>query len=362
VDAAAAASCKGGAGDPLTSEEEVQVRRIAQLRAALALATRSKDFAAIDVKGLQALVEELQPIVAAGAATSFESALLDDLAHTDDYKGQIMKAVNYVKYYSTWGLNYLVSYARALACQQCVNFKDAALQFFASDAFKAIQEEGNDIFDNLPAPVPSCGGGGLTFGGGGYPMLSTINLNMGVFNNAGGTCWDQWAMIRMADGGHKPMKDIVAGEKVWGGHTIRAVVRTVVNARVPMVRMGGKRGGALITPWHPVRQGAGGSWQFPAEIEGLSVEEFPMNFYYNMVLESGHVVQFASEKGGEAWEACTLGHGFTDGPVITHPYFGTEAVVRDLETARGWSEGLVLLNAAKHVQRDPITGLVNGLR
>jgi Mg-chelatase subunit ChlD len=360
-----AATFKGGAGEALTTEEEVRARRIVQLRTALAAATCSKTFAAIHAGGLQTLAEELR--VGEAHLTPFEAALLDDLDNVDDYKGQILKAVSSAKYFSSWGLNYLLSYSRALACQQCVNFKDGALQFFAGDAFKAIQEEGNDIFDNLPAPVPSLSGssyGSGSFVGGGYPMVSTICLNMGIFNNAGGTCWDQWALIRMEDGGHKPMKNIVAGERVWGGHRIRAVVKTVVNARVPMVRMGGKRGGVLITPWHPVRQVAGqvaGSWQFPAEVEEFTVTEELMNFYYNMVLESGHIVQFASEAGKGVWEACTLGHGFTEGPVITHPYFGTEAVVRDLEAARGWSEGLVLLNAAKHVRRDAATGLVCGL-
>jgi Mg-chelatase subunit ChlD len=360
-----AAAFKGGAGAALTTEEEVRAERIVQLRAALAAATRSKEFGAIDAGALRAMAEELR--VGEAHLTPFEATVLDDLCHVDDYKGQLLKAVRTPQYFNTWGLNYLLSYSRALACQQCVNFKDGALQFFAGDAFKAIQEEGNDIFDNLPAPAPSCGSGGWGggFGGGGYPMVSTINLNMGVFNNAGGTCWDQWTRIRMEDGGHKPMKDIVAGERVWGGHRIRAVVRTVVKARVPMAHIGNT---CMITPWHPVRRCgeggvAAGSWQFPAEVEGLTVTGEPINFYYNMVLESGHTVQIGSGYGAEEgeWEACTLGHGFTDGPVITHPYFGTEAVLRDLEKAQGWSEGLVLLNAAKHVHRDAETGLVSGL-
>jgi len=348
------AAFKGGAGTALTAEEEVRARRIIQLRCALASATRSKEFGAIDAGGLRAMVEDLR--IGEAHLTPFEAALLDDLDHTDDYKGQLLKAVSSAEYFSSWGLNYLLSYWRALTCQQCVNFKDGALQFFGGDAFKAIQEEGNDIFDNLPAPVPSCveGGGGSWGGLGSARLVSTMNLNMGIFNQIGGTCWDQWALIRMADGGHKYMKDIVAGERVWGGHRIRAVVQTVVNARVPMVRLGGA---ALLTPWHPVRRVAG-SWQFPAEVDGLTVTQEPMNFYYNMVLESGHIVQLGSKAGEDVWEACTLGHGFTDGPVISHPYFGTEAVLRDLEGARGWEDGLVLLNANKHVRRDPVTGLV----
>ena len=188
-------------------------------------------------------------------------------------------------------------------------------------------------------------------------------INMGAFNVAAGPCWHQWTPIRMADGGTKPAKEIVAGERVWGGHRIRAVVKTIVNARVPMVQL--SHGSGTITPWHPVRlagtAGAGAAaWQFPAEIEGLTQKEEVVNFYYNMVLETGHVVQLGGSGSGLGWETCTLGHGFTDGPVITHPYFGTEAVLKDLQAARGWDEGLVVLNAAR-TRRDPETGLVCGL-
>ena len=340
--------------DPLTSEEEVQARRIVQLRAALAVATRSKQLVSIDASGLRALAEELLGLDEA-ERTPFEAALLDDLDHTDDYKGQLLKAVSSEKYFMSWGLNYLLSYSRALACQQCVNFKDGALQFFGSASFKAIQEEGNDIFDNLPVPAPSCGS--VRWGGGGG-AISTIS--MATFNMAGGSCWDQWTPIRMEDGWTKYAKEVVAGEKVWGGHTIRAVVKTIVAGRTPMIRLAP---GILITPWHPVRRGpnggVAGSWQFPAEVEGAPPPRDELiNYHYNLVLETGHVVQLGGGSAG-SWEACTLGHGFTDGHVITHPYFGTDAVIKDLQAMRGWEEGIVVPRVAR-IQRDPATGLVNG--
>jgi hypothetical protein len=339
-------------GDRLTAEEEVQLELIGRLRSAIDACTRSKDFAFVDAGPLRALAEDLR--IREAHLTPFEAATLEDLESLEDHRGQLLKAVRTPAWFSSWGLNHLLSYSRALACQQCVNFKDVALQTFAGPVFKAIQEEGNDIFDNLPPPVPSAARGGWGYGGGLSTGALMSTINMGAFNFAAGPCWDQWTPIRMEDGGTKYAKDVIAGERVWGGHRIRAVVRTIVNARVPMVQL--SHGSGTITPWHPVRRTAG-AWQFPAEIEGLTQKEEVVNFYYNMVLETGHVLRLGGEQG---WETCTLGHGFTDGPVITHPYFGTEAVLKDLQAARGWDEGLVILNAAR-TRRDPETGLVCGL-
>jgi hypothetical protein len=330
-------------GDRMTAAEEVQLELVQQLLSAIDACTRSKDFGMVEAGPLRHMAEQLR--LREAHLTPFEAAVLDDLEHVDDNRGQLLKAVRTPPWFSSWGLNHLISYSRALACQQCVNFKDGALQFFAGPEFKAIQEEGNDIFDNLPPPVPSAGGGGWGYGA----TLSTIN--MGAFNVAAGPCWHQWTPIRMADGGTKLAKELVAGEKVWGGHKIRAVVKTIVAGRVPMVEVGS----GLLTPWHPVRRigGAVDAWQFPAEVKGLKQKEELIDFYYNLVLETGHTVQL----GYTAWETCTLGHGFTDGSVITHPYFGTEAVVRDLEAVPGWGNGEVILDG-KRTRRDPETGLV----
>lgn len=344
--------------DRLIAEEEVQLELIGKLRSAIDACTRSKDLTMNDTGPLRALAEGLR--IREAHLTPFEASVLEDMESPEDHRGQLLKAVSSLQWFNSWGLNHLLSYSRALACQQCVNFKDVALQTFAGPIFKAIQEEGNDIFDNLPPPVATAAGGGWGYGGGLSTGALMSTINMGTFNIAAGPCWDQWTPIRMEDGSTKFAKDVVAGERVWGGHKIRAVVRTIVNARVPMVRL--SYGSGTITPWHPVRRAdvAANAWQFPAEVEGLTQKEELVNFYYNLVLETGHVVQLGGSESGVGWETCTLGHGFTDGPVITHPYFGTEAVLKDLQAARGWDEGLVILNAAR-TRRDPETGLVCGL-
>jgi Mg-chelatase subunit ChlD len=292
--------------------------------------------------------DKLRAVAATAAGASpFVAAALEDIQHADAHKGQLLKAVSTESWFKSWGLNHLLAYVRALECEQCINFKDAALQTFAAPAFQALQEIGNGVFENLPTPVPSMGipyGSGIT--------LSTIR--MGNLNVAAGPCWDQWTELRVADGRFMHAKDVRAGDEMWGGYKVLAVIKTVVMSLAPMVRLGR---GALMTPWHPVRRrDTGEGWQFPAEVEGAAKRSELVEYYYNLVLDRGHVVQLT---GG--WETCTMGHGFADGPVITHPYFGTGAVLEDLKKQRGWSEGLVVLEGARFV-RDEATGLVCGLR
>lgn len=81
--------------------------------------------------------------------------------------------------------------------------------------------------------------------------------------------------------------------------------------------------------------------------------EFPSGGVFNLVLDRGHIVVV------DGVEAVTLGHGFVHDAVVAHPYFGTEAVLRDLQAAPGWDHGRVDLGASG-VRIDEDTGLVSG--
>ena len=170
-----------------------------------------------------------------------------------------------------------------------------------------------------------------------------------------GPFWDQWTEIRMADGRFVRTKDLQAGDVLWGGYTVLVVVKAVVMNLVPIVRL--SWGGALTTPWHPVRQrDTKDDWQFSEEIHGATKKNELVEYYYNLVLDKGHIVQFT---GG--WDACTLGHGFDGNDVIRHPYFGSAALIEDLKKMRGWTNGLIILNSGDFI-RDETTGLVCRLR
>lgn len=256
----------------------------------------------------------------------FLTALRQDMKHPDEHKGQILKALKTAEWFGSWGLNHLVSYARALELQQCVNFKDQAVQFFAGDTFRSLQDRGNEIFDGLEPPQPSCAG----WSGSGGPAPS-----MGTLNNAGGGCWAGWCKVLM-ESGWVPTHQLKAGDVVYGGHRILCVVRTKMRGPVPMVHIERKR--LSITPWHPVRAETGGEpgeWVFPCA-NNQPVEEFN-HYVYNLVLESGHTVNIGSYK------VCTLAHYFTENDVIRHEYYGTRRILDDLAQLPGWKEGLITL-------------------
>ena len=83
-----------------------------------------------------------------------ESLLLDCQNSTNPNLGQIYKAIQ-VEFYTKWGKHYLYSVLSAFENQVCINFKDKAMQLFKSDRFKLEQERIEEVFVQLPAPVPS---------------------------------------------------------------------------------------------------------------------------------------------------------------------------------------------------------------
>lgn len=271
-----------------------------------------------------------------------------DIRSIDANEGQLMKTVEKEAWYTSWGKPHLIAYNRALVCKQCINFKDKVLQHFAGPEFQTLQEEGITIFSDLSPPKPSIAHRKWS----GDRMSATLDnippFDFSAFINPNGGCFSGSCVVLMDDGRPKYVKDLKRGDIVWGGHTIRAVVYTALDEPVPMVKFST---GLLITPWHPIRNSPVEPWQFPAEmpqgVQGLS----SIKAYYNLVLDSGHVVEI------NGYQVCTLGHGFTDNDVIRHPYFGTEAVIEDLKMRDGWAEGVVQLSPT-NVQRDFYTRLV----
>lgn len=163
-----------------------------------------------------------------------------------------------------------------------------------------------------------------------------------------GFCFSGSCVVLTDEDRPKYVKDLKRGDMVWGGHMIRAVVYTALEEPVQMVKF---NTGLIISPWHPIRKSPVEPWEHPAEMPNGVLGVFDMKGYYNLVLESGHVVEL------NGYQVCTLGHGFTENDVIRHPYFGTEAVLDDLILSDGWAEGLVQLSPV-NVQRDRYTRIV----
>ena len=354
----------------------------------------------------------------------------------EDVKGQVALSFD-ATHHGKWGKHFLPSILRTHALQQCNNFKDPGCQVYGGDLSEALRDEADDIFNSLPPPVASVvaraphggaprggGGAGRSLGGGGgggghtrnlggarkqlatkaarksAPAAAAQPVNMAVYNNRHGGCFDGDCLVEMADGSLRAAAEVKRGDVVAtfaasagegrtgeqaGQATGQSVVRCVVQTNCPdgrqeMVELAelsdkagnagsaGKAGPTRLTPWHPVRvdtraeeggEEAGNGerrvseWQFPAQIGDVRIFDTPA--VYDFVLAQGHVVSV----GGRP--CVTFGHGLT-GPVVAHDYFGTDRVVDDLEGMAGWDDGLVELTAGRCFLLDPESGRVSGLQ
>ncbi len=294
--------------------------------------------------------------------TEFMKDIGSDIMSEDDNEGQIMKASSCNKWWISWGRNHCLSYFHALKLQQCVNFKDKVLQHFASDAFKALQEKGIDIFSSLPAPTPSCTSRyyGSSVAASAYapnptvpvnlfgadPNIRSININMGSYVSNSGPCFTGDCKILMEDSSVKRVEDLKKGDKVRGGYKVRALLFTRVEKDVDMVTF---HTGLKITPWHPMKLKEDSEWVFPADV-GITRKMY-VKAYYNLVLDSGHIIEL------NGFPVVTLGHEFSDNNVIAHPYFGTHDVIDDLKKHPHWSSGFIVMNP-ENIVRSSETGMI----
>jgi Mg-chelatase subunit ChlD len=269
----------------------------------------------------------MQPYAADHLAVN---AMLRDVRSDVEGEGQVGLAVT-APHAQRWGLHYLRAYHRAQQLQMCMNFKDPGLQIYGGDLFHALQDEGDRIFCSLPPPTPSgtARSAAAAYGGAGAASPPAAPMSMSIFHNASAGCFAPGTRIRMADGGVRPIEDLRRGDLVHTPSGNAEVVAMVTCGSYKRYQPMSLLNGLCITPWHPVR--VGGAWHFPADLVGYI--DRPMPTVYNLVLDRGHVVI------ADGVEAVTLAHWLV-GPVVEHPFFGTDAVLRDLERVNGWDVGL----------------------
>jgi Mg-chelatase subunit ChlD len=316
-----------------------------------------KKYRCYDSLNTDNILELKTEILSLQSPTEIMKDIVADIDSEDENEGQLTKAC-IEKWWHSWGRNHLIAYYHALKLQQCVNFKDKVLQHFASDEFKELQDKGIDIFSSLPVPTPSGSSSFYSshYGGSVAPnptvpvsMFGGAIASMASYVSSAGPCFAGICKVKMADDSYKAVKDLQKGDIVMGGHKILALLKTPVNKKVDMVVF---ESGLIITPWHPMKLRYKREWIFPNSVEITS--SIYMDYYYNLVLESGHIVEM------NGYPVVTLGHGFTDNEVITHPYFGTSAIIDDLKKHPGWESGLLEMDP-NNIIRDLTTGLVQKL-
>lgn len=279
------------------------------------------------------------------------------LALLQDIKGQVIEAIK-PDYFRRWGRHYLPSLIYAHLNQVCNNFKDPGPQVYGGSLFKALRDEADAQFCNLPPPEPT----GKKFIKSAvtspqqFLRSSARSFFSYKFHNARNVCFHGKGSVSMFDGATKTVESIIKGDRIRSINGAPATVICVVQTEIAgqmleLVNCQSKDGSnaLLITPWHPIRLNQSQEWIFPISIAEPKIVR--CDSVFNFVLDDHHIVNV------DDIDCVTLGHLFEDS-VCSHEYFGTTRVIDDLQAMSGFSSGLVKLIG---VQRDPITAKVNGL-
>lgn len=322
--------------------------------------------------------------------SQFMNNIMIDLYNDDDKHGQIERAYR-KEYFNKWGKNYLFSFLRFHVLEQCGNFKDLSLQLYGNDVFKKVRKIGNKIFMNLPIPVmkehhnhhqhhhhhhhhhPSSRNT-INFNQtmsaqnlhqiirgrnqnsdlsqqrpNNSPRLARRSTMRSFCSTAVIICFNGDAIVNLSGGLKKKVKCLQKSDILENGAKVVCIVRCKTkNGFDSAVKIGG----ALFSPYHPVKVNVKGEkkWVFPVDVD--LPQKVKIDYWYNMVIdrENSPVVI-----GGV--ETVTLGHGMKN-EVCVHPYYGTQKVVDALKKYDMFEKGFIEFNDPPVAKRDPVTNLV----
>lgn len=278
-----------------------------------------------------------------------------------DLEGQVLEAVSKQEYFDKWGKHFLRSIRLAHQLKQCNNFKDPGVQHYGNKLFSELRDLADDKFSSLPPPTPS--NHQPSYSSRGMSRSSPVAaVSMSSFNRADMVCFHGESRVAMADGVAKAAGEVCAGDVTATGGIVRCVVKTeVLGGHCELARL---PSGLRLTAWHPVK--VGGQWRFPAHVGVL--EDTPCDAVYSFLVEKSDsgTWRYESEVTVDGIVCAALAHGVEGDATLSHPFFGTSAVVDALRQCEGWQRGLVTFqsNAASQagfLQRETTSSLVIGI-
>jgi Mg-chelatase subunit ChlD len=263
-------------------------------------------------------------------------ALLLDVSSMDPTEGQIGMAT---KFWARWGGHYLRSYRRSQQVQRRLNFKDRGSLIYGGDEttpFGKLVTAGEEMFMSLEPPVPTGFSRSVAPPAAYDPTTASAYLRNMTQGGQSGGCFYGGNLVRMYDDSFTQIQYLKPGDRVWvpGGNAKVVALVTIGHGDTRSLMMS-KVGECFLTPYHPfihIDEVGQVGWVVGADTVGQDVCR-DLNVLYNLVLDSGHIINI----GGIM--ACTLAHGLT-GPIIGHPFFGTDLVLECLKKCPGWAFGL----------------------
>jgi hypothetical protein len=282
---------------------------------------------------VQALFNEIKGLP---APSDFLNRLAIDLVDPHPNHGQVEKAFQ-PSFFAKWGKDYLRSLALFHAVEQSGNFKDESLQLYGGPKFAEYRAFASKVFMALPAPKARESRMARASGFSGSSPSPIRAVAMHRFYDHGGVCFSGDAFVELRIG-EKRVRDLVKGDVLFDGGVVECLVETVEwGAQCDAVVLNG----VAFTPYHPIE--INGTWVFPADV--ADVVAIHIDSWFNLVLTGNKVARLNGVK------TVTLGHNMTKG-CLTHPFFGTEAVIRQLKGFQGYAEGHVRRPHPVAVARD----------
>jgi hypothetical protein len=301
----------------------------------------------ISYENLMNLRQKLQTIT----QIEYIKDLIDDIYFDDPNKGQLYKALSKRVWFDQWGKHYLKSIVRAHELMKCITFKELSPQHYINEEFKLDQSRIEQIFCNIPAPIPSNRAqyynASASYAYASAPASYTP-VSMTTYYNQDGGCFDGYGMVTMYDPVEeklysKPVWQIKKSDIVYCPQNIEkyAIVDCVLKLKINKEIMLADINNMKITPFHPIN--INNQWRFPINV--VNPQKEYIDYVYDFVLDSGHVVEINNI------HVITLGHKFDFNRVVSHEYFG-DKIINDLKTHKDWDAGLIILDNYQFIRDD----------
>jgi hypothetical protein len=300
---------------------------------------------------VQALFDEIKAL---SGRTPFLDALAVDLVDPDPNHGQVLKAFQ-PDFFRKWGQDYLRSLGRFHAVEQRGNFRDQSLQHYAGPKCVEYRTIANRVFVSLPAPRPAFGRDGPRGGWGsdddldiGFAPPVRRSASYGsdddeeppamscMCSDDGAVCFSGDAFVDLRSG-TKRVRDLTKGDVLADGGVVECVIEQIEDRHCRAVVLNG----VAFSPYHPIQVAR--KWVFPIEVgDAIPV---PIDAWFNLVLAGNKVAVLNGVR------AITLGHNLVH-DCLAHPYFGTEAILKDLKRYPGYGDGRVIRGHPTTILRD----------
>jgi hypothetical protein len=150
----------------------------------------------------------------------------------------------------------------------------------------------------------------------------------------------------------KKVSELVVGDFVMtpiGFKEIKYILRTKIRNPIIMRR---NSNGLQITEFHPVK--INGRWIFPIHDKSFVSELVRIDYVYSFGIENSPSLCVNNT------EIIGLNHGIKNDEVATHPYFGTNKVIDDIERLGTNDNGHCIIEQWQ-IKRDSKTGLICGI-